>query len=208
MPGQPKSPILGSSEANPSLRCPQPSVPSPILIPTCQWMKIDIQRVFQGISCLWCSVQEGNHNQHLLEASAAARRMQLYLNKILIQGIMLFASNQQLAVATLQPECNHNNGAYRGKAFIRRYLIIQTPCLPSSRFGASCCCKMKHHPKTQQAQGLEGLGLAKLPVPPCSSSALRTKPLRAASTPPPQPAHLLNHLFLGSKRKHLMNRRC
>lgn len=130
MPGQPKSPILGSSEANPSLRCRQPSVPSPVLVSTCQWMKIDIWRVFQGISCPWCSVRERNHNQHLLEASAAARRMQLYLNKILIQGIMHFASNQQLAVATLQPECNHNNGASRGKAFFRRYLIIQPPPPP------------------------------------------------------------------------------
>jgi len=63
-------------------------------------------------------------------ASAAARWMQLYLNKILIQGIMHFASNQQLAVATLRLEGNHSNEASQGKALIRRCSISQPHPLP------------------------------------------------------------------------------
>lgn len=33
---------------------------------------------------------------------------------------MHFAVNQQLAVAMLQPECNHNNEASQGKPLIRQ----------------------------------------------------------------------------------------
>lgn len=66
----------------------------------------------------------------IFEASAPARRMQLYLNKILIWGMMHFASNQQLAVAMLRPECNHTNEASQGKALIRRDIIIQPHPLP------------------------------------------------------------------------------